>query len=151
MGAKIMSFEKEISTMVTDILRAPIEKLDLEIYTRYHELQSYLEETGRSLEEVISQGIYEGLMEMDNSPMGQLMAGAIYGVTLAGSMITEKSYEQARDVIAQNIPDGFFPSYEQGEVVKEVPRPMPEFMQGATSSSDRSHYVSPDTGAGLER
>ena len=138
---------QSIAEQVVDILREPIEKLDEAVISRLDDIKAELEQSDKPVTSTISEGLYEGFKQMDDSPIGQLAAIAVYSMSEVALQTTNLAIELATNKVQEQLisNDNSLPSE-----TSTSPAEKPTYESNTSYAEFMESRVQPDTNASYQ-
>ncbi|WP_018276011.1 hypothetical protein WKI13_02190 [Teredinibacter turnerae] len=109
-------FEEAERDYVRPVLEQKIDALSEKLSAHITATGGEAEPIDKTLLSQISDGIYEGLIQMDDTPLGELVAASVYSVTDVAARITEAIYQP----IAEHFGEQLTASVELKDIIENL-------------------------------
>lgn len=96
-------FEAAERDHVRPVLEQKIDALSEKLSAHINATGGEAEPIDKTLLSQLSDGIYEGLIQMDDTPLGELMAASLYSVTDVAARITEAIYQPVAEHFGEQL------------------------------------------------
>ena len=83
----------EIASLTFDLAYEPVKAFGHAISERKQEIIAEAEASGKDVSQIISEGLLEGFQELDDSPVGQIIALALYEISTAAFTVASTSID----------------------------------------------------------